>query len=273
MKTALNRVGFVGRSVAEVHDVARQQRFNSSTLELKRADAGAAMYAGNRSGFFGHAVAFMKDRFFGLVHLKCFHEGDQKAAALTSLRGQISALNVTKPKLKEKYLRELDFKISHGLSLRASYYNKAIEELFVAIDHDMARAQGNVVLPPGYDDAIEHPREANLAEAPSNPEETPFEIPPYRDIASCRDVEHPNGRPTEEPACDVLPPPDYDGFLAERSDDFVHDTRPSAAPRETPGDFRIGSFPVWTCQLNRRAFLRRSHGLYRSGDAIAEQRV
>ncbi len=137
MPVLLKPVGFVGREANEVGAVARQQRFNSGELELQVTGGERQIYVGGRTGSLGrHAVSFIKDKFFSLVRVKRFAEGDQKAAALTSFRDQINELHVTQPRLKDKYLHELDFKLRHGLPLRASYHSKATQELFSVIDAD-----------------------------------------------------------------------------------------------------------------------------------------
>ncbi len=160
MPVLLNRVGFVGREANEVGDVARQQRFNSGELELRGTGEERQVYMGRQPVSFGrHAVAFMKDKFFSLVRVKRFAAGDQRAAALTSFHNQISELQVTQPHLKRKYLRELEFKLRHGLPLRASYHSKAIQELFSVIDADAGnRAEGRRIVPPEYDAVVTEPQ-------------------------------------------------------------------------------------------------------------------
>ncbi len=168
MPTLLNRVGFVGRQAPEVGDAARQQRFNSGELELRGVGREGQVYVSRKSGSFGrYAVAFIKDRFFSLVRVKRFAAGDQKAEALISFREQINELNVTKPRLKEKYLRELDFKFHHGLPLRASYHSKAVQELFSVIDAEAGGVGEGRINPPEYNDELVETRQNEAEGVPS----------------------------------------------------------------------------------------------------------
>ncbi len=189
MPVLLNRVGFVGREAKEVGDAARQQRFNSGELELQGTGEEGRVYVKGRTGSFGrHAVAFIKDKFFSLVRVKRFAEGDQKAAALSSFRDQINELHVTQPHLKEKYLRELEFKLRHGLPLRASYHSKAIQELFSGIEADAGNRAGvGRIAPPEYNAVVAEPqqqREANVAETePQQQREANAGIPDYTEAA------------------------------------------------------------------------------------------
>ncbi len=175
MPVLLMRVGFVGREAIEVRDAARQQRFNSGELELRGTGGERKVYVSGQPASFGHhAVAFIKDKFFSLVHVKRFATGDQKTAALISFRDQVKELNVTQPRLKEKYLHELEFKLLHGLPLRASYHSKAIQELFSVIDADAGnRAEGGRIVPPEYNAVVAEPqqREGNTG------------IPDYAEVA------------------------------------------------------------------------------------------
>ncbi len=176
MPVLLNRVGFVGREANEVGNAARQQRFNSGELELRGTGGEGRVYVKGQTGSFGrHAVAFIKDKFFSLVRVKRFAEGDQKAAALTSFRDQVNELHVTQPRLKEKYLRELEFKLRHGLPLRASYHSKAIQELFSVIDADAGNRAGvGRTAPPEYNAVVAEPQQQHEDNA---------EIPDYAEIA------------------------------------------------------------------------------------------
>ncbi len=228
MATILNGVGFVGRDATEVAWAARQQRFNAGVVELRKDSGEGTVYVGKESGFFGYTVAFLKDKFFGLTRLKCFKEGDQKAAALFSFREQINELQVVNSEAKEKYLRELDFKIDRGLPLRASFYSKAVNELFATIGQPTENHGGGVgtVVPPEYEAVVTDARQEAVNDR----------IPGYEDVTSVNDWRHVNTNPAPR----IRPVPyDYGGNPVTREDLQNIEVPPSAVDHDERRLFQL----------------------------------